>query len=168
MRRYDRDTLRALRDGTLPFDRLHAMLSDHKDPDRFRELLALHQEAVPWDDRILIPYGEHLSVVLKPDGRRVVKCDCGHEFCEVERNWKLEALVHLRDTAEALRELYPAPMHCDPEWMNLREYLCPGCATLLEVEAVPPGYPVVFDFQPDIDGFYRDWLGEPLDAPPSG
>ena len=134
----------------------------------FRAMLALHQEAVAWDDRILIPYGEHLYVVQKPDGRRVVKCDCGHEFCEVERNWKLEALVHLRDTAESLRELYPAPMHCDPEWMNLREYLCPGCATLLEVEAVPPGYPVVFDFQPDIDGFYRDWLGEPLDPAPSG
>lgn len=168
MRRYDTDTLQALLDGTLPFDRLHGMLSDHKDADRFRAMLALHQEAVPWGDRILIPYGEHLYVVQRPDGARIVKCRCGHEFCEVTRNWKLEALVHLRDTEERLRELYPAPMHCDPEWMNLREYLCPGCATLLEVEAVPPGYPVVFDFQPDLDGFYRDWLGEPLDPAPSG
>lgn len=160
MTRYDRETLRQLRAGTLPFERIHAMQSDHKDPRRFRELLALAQESVPWDDRILIPYAEHLYVVEKPDGRRLVKCHCGHEFCEVTRNWKLEALVRVRDTAEKLRELYPAMSACDPEWMNLREFICPGCATLLEVEAVPPGYPVVFDFQPDIDGFTRDWLGE--------
>jgi hypothetical protein len=29
-------------------------------------------------------------------------------------------------------------------------------------EAVPPGYPIVFDFQPDIDGFFAEWL--PADA----
>jgi acetone carboxylase gamma subunit len=45
--------------------------------------------------------------------------------------------------------------------MELREFYCPGCFTLLEVEAVPPGYPVLFDFQPDIEGFY-EWLGLPL------
>jgi acetone carboxylase gamma subunit len=52
-------------------------------------------------------------------------------------------------------------MHSDPEWMELREFYCPGCFALLEVEAVPPGYPVLFDFQPDIDGLY-EWLGLPL------
>ena len=31
-----------------------------------------------------------------------------------------------------------------------------------EVEAVTPGYPVVFDFLPDLEGFYRDWLKKPL------
>ena len=49
-------------------------------------------------------------------------------------------------------------MHCDPEWMELREYFCPACWCLLEVEAVPPGYPVVFDFLPDLETFYREWL----------
>jgi acetone carboxylase gamma subunit len=34
--------------------------------------------------------------------------------------------------------------------------------TQLEVEAVPPGYPVVFDFLPDIDTFYEKWLGKPV------
>jgi acetone carboxylase gamma subunit len=29
----------------------------------------------------------------------------------------------------------------------------------LEVEAVPPGYPVLHEFLPDIEGFYRGWLG---------
>jgi acetone carboxylase, gamma subunit len=50
----------------------------------------------------------------------------------------------------------------DPRWMELREVICPGCTTLLEVEACPPGYPIVHDFQPDLEGFYRDWLGQPL------
>jgi acetone carboxylase gamma subunit len=27
------------------------------------------------------------------------------------------------------------------------------------VEAVPPGYPVIYDFQPDIDAFYEQFLG---------
>jgi acetone carboxylase gamma subunit len=30
------------------------------------------------------------------------------------------------------------------------------------VESVPVGYPVIFDILPDIDSFYRDWLGRPL------
>lgn len=158
VKRYSRDMLRQLREGTLSFDRVHAMLSDHKDPSRFTEMLAIAQESVPWDDRVLLPYTEHLYVVEKADGRRMVKCRCGHEFCDPDQNWKLEALVRVRDTDEQLHELYPSVMASDPEWMNLREYICPGCATLLEVEAVPPGYPIVFDFRPDIDGFYQRWL----------
>jgi len=66
----------------------------------------------------------------------------------------------VRDTDETLREIYPAMMHCDPEWIVLREFYCPGCYTVLEVEAVPPGYPIVHDFQPDLETFYREWLGE--------
>jgi acetone carboxylase gamma subunit len=32
----------------------------------------------------------------------------------------------------------------------------------LEVEAVPRGCPPDFDFLPDLDTFYREWLGRPL------
>jgi acetone carboxylase gamma subunit len=27
---------------------------------------------------------------------------------------------------------------------------------------VPPGYPVMHEFLPDIEGFYRGWLGREL------
>ena len=47
---------------------------------------------------------------------------------------------------------------------EIREFICPGCGTLLEVEAVPPGYPVTFDFLPDLEGFYEQILGRPLPA----
>jgi acetone carboxylase, gamma subunit len=92
----------------------------------------------------------------------VVRCECGHEFCDYRENWKLEALINVRDRVEDLREIYPEKMHGDPDWNVLREFFCPGCKTLLEVEAVPPGYPPVHDFVPDLEGFYEDWLGRPL------
>ena len=58
-----------------------------------------------------------------------------------------------------MQEIYPPGMHADPEWMELREFYCPGCQTLLEIDPVPPGYPLVEDFKPDIDAFYKDWHG---------
>ena len=49
-----------------------------------------------------------------------------------------------------------------PQWMEIREFICPACGTLHEVEACAPGYPIVHDFEPDLEGFYRDWLKQPL------
>ncbi|MDX6672455.1 MAG: acetone carboxylase, gamma subunit [Solirubrobacteraceae bacterium] len=158
----DAQGLRDLVDERLPRGRVRAVQSAHKDPGRFDAYIALLQERVPWDDPIVLPFGEHLHIVAKGPGAFVVKCDCGHEFCSHERNWKLEALVRVRDDVESLREVYPEKMHGDPEWNVLREYFCPGCRAQLEVEAVPPGYPVVHDFVPDLEGFYEEWLGRPL------
>lgn len=159
--RVDKSMLSDLIDERLPRDTVRAIQSSFKDPDRFDTYIELLQERVTWRDRIILPFGEHLYVVVKPDGRRIVKCDCGHEFCEVEHNWKLEALINVRDTDEKLLEVLPRMMQGDPAWSQIREYFCPGCMTQLEVEAVPPGYPVVHDFVPDIDGFYEEWLRRP-------
>ena len=160
--RLDRDTLADLVDEKLARGHLRAIQSAYKDPDRFDQYLALLQERTSWDDPIVLPFGEHLYVVAKSGGSYVVKCDCGHEFCEHTENWKLEALINVRDSDESLREIFPAKMHGDPAWNHLREYFCPGCRTMLEVEAVPPGYPVVHDFVPDLEGFYEVWLGRDL------
>ncbi len=157
----DKETLRDLVDEKLPRGQVRAIQSGFKDADRFDKYLEILQERVSWAEPIVLPSGEHLYVV-KSNGSYRVKCDCGHEFCDYRENWKLEALINVRETAESLREIYPDKMHGDPEWNALREYFCPGCKTLLEVEAVPPGYPVVHDFVPDLEGFYEDWLGRPL------
>ncbi len=159
---YDRETLEKLIDGRLSWPEVKSIMSSFKDPDRFDKYVGILQEKVTWDDRILLPLGLHLYIVEKEDGSRVVKCDCGHEFGDYHENWKLEALVHVRDTEEKLQEVYPPLMHSDPKWIVLREYYCPGCKTQLEVEAVPPGYPVIFDFQPDLETFYREWLGREI------
>ena len=158
----DKDTLRDLVDEKLPRAQVRAIQSGYKDTDRFDKYIALLQERVEWDDPIVLPFGEHLYVVAKPGGSYVIKCDCGNEFCEHTDNWKLEALINVRDSDEALREIYPEKMHGDPAWNVLREYFCPGCHAQLEVEAVPPGYPPVHDFVPDLRGFYEEWLGRPL------
>lgn len=160
--RLDRDTLRDLAEGRLPRSEVRAIQSSHKDPERFDRYLELLQERVEWDEPIVLPFGEHLFIVAKGDGEYVVKCDCGHEFCDHRENWKLEALIHVRDSRESLEEIYPEKMAGDPDWNHLREYFCPGCRTLLEVEAVPPGYPVIHDFLPDLEGFYGEWLGREL------
>jgi acetone carboxylase gamma subunit len=158
----DHDTLRDLVDERLPRSQVRAIQSSYKDPDRFDQYVGLLQERVEWADRIVLPFGEHLFIVAKGDGAYVVKCDCGHEFCDYRENWKLEALINVREDEQALREIYPEKMAGDPQWNHLREFFCPGCRTLLEVEAVPPGYPVIHDFLPDLEGFYSEWLGREL------
>jgi acetone carboxylase gamma subunit len=159
----DKETLRDLVDEKLPRAQVRAIQSSYKDADRFDKYVALLQERVSWDETIVLPFGEHLYIVWKKDpDRYVVKCDCGHEFCDYRENWKLEALIYVRETDAELQEIYPEMMSGDPAWNSIREYICPGCKTLLEVEAVPPGYPVVHDFLPDLEGFYSDWLGRAL------
>ena len=167
------ETLRDLVEERLPRSQVRAIQSSYKDPGRFDQYVALLQERVEWDEPIVLPFGEHLNIVAAggqepPTGgagsgaRYVIKCDCGHEFGDYRENWKLEALINVRDDDESLHEIYPEKMSGDPDWNHLREYFCPGCKTLLEVEAVPPGYPVVHDFLPDLEGFYSEWLGREL------
>lgn len=147
---WSKDVLRDLSDGKLDLSVLLEMQRGDKEEDRFEAMLAVEQEKVSWPERILVPLGEHLYVVQKGD-ERVTKCSCGHEFGDYRQNWKLNAVVYVRDTEESLDEVYPGPRKCDVTWMELREYYCPSCGSMLEIESVPPGYPVVFDFLPDLD-----------------
>ncbi|GEN35352.1 acetone carboxylase subunit gamma [Aneurinibacillus danicus] len=162
---YERKMIEELVDGKLSFRQVHKILSSFKDADRFDQYVSILQERVPYDDKIIMPYGLHLNIVAKETGERIVKCDCGHEFCEYTTNWKLFANVYVRDTEEKIMEVYPKFMGCDPKWMHLREFYCPSCFTMLEVEAVPPGYPFIFDFQPDIEAYYENWLNRPVPTP---
>ncbi len=158
---YDDKIVADLIDGKLDWGKTKEIISNPKDPDRFDQVVRILQEQVPWDEAILLPLAEHLYIVQKAS-ERIVKCDCGHEFGDYRENWKHGARVCVRDTTESLREIYRKLEHCDPDWMELREFFCPGCNALLEVEAVPPGYPVIFDFKPDLKAFYEEVLGRPL------
>ena len=159
---HDKETLRQLKNGEIPHAKAHLMQSHFKDSDRFEKMLEIWQESVEWDDRILMPLAEHLFVVLKPNGKRIIKSTWGYEYCEAHENWKLYAKIYVRDTPRLMNQIYPKMMGADTKWMQLREYYDPISGVLLEVEAVPPGYPIVHEFKPDIDTFYRDWLGKPL------
>lgn len=157
-----KDDLRDLYAGRLAWDKTKAIISGPKDDDRFETAVEVLQEQVSWPERILMPLREHLYVV-DSDGERVVKCDCGHTFGDWRRNWKLSALIIARDDEKSLEEVYPGLRRPDPALCEVREFICPGCGTLLDVESVPVGYPIVFDALPDLDTFYAEWLGQPLD-----
>ncbi len=157
----DISELEKLIDGRLPWPRVQEIMRSPRDPDRFRKWIQILQSRVPWPERILLPLTPYLFIVEK--GReRIVKCRCGHEFGDYRVNWKLHALVYVRDDEEKLGEIYRGRELPDPSWVQLREYYCPGCGAQLEVEAVPRGCPPDFEFLPDLDAFYEEWLGEPL------
>jgi acetone carboxylase gamma subunit len=159
---YDKPTIAQLLDGKLPWESLKAMMSGYKDADRFEKYLSVLQDRVPWRDRILLPLGPHLFIVRKSDGSIVTKSTSGFEFGDYRKNWKLMARMFVRNTHETYREIYAEMTYGEPEWMEMREFYDPINGTLLDVEVVPPGYPILHNFEPDLEGFYREWLGRPV------
>ena len=156
---YPKGVIKDLLEGRLPWQETHQIMSSYKDADRFEKYREIVQEEIDGGDRVVLPIGERL-VIVESREVLVVRCVCGHRFGDYRRNWKLNAQIRVRDSEESLEELYPGRRKCDSRWMEIREFICPGCAAMLEVEAVPPGYPVVFDFLPDLDAFHEHFLGE--------
>jgi acetone carboxylase gamma subunit len=157
-RTLEAETLSDMLDEKLSRRAVKDIQSGYKDPDRFDKWLTVLQARVPYDDQIVLPAGEGLNIV-RSGGELVIRCDCGHDFCAHDQNWKMDAVLNVRADDESMREVYPAMAHADTDWMELREYFCPACARQLEVEAVPPGFPVIHEFLPDVKGFYEGWLG---------
>jgi len=161
--RFSKENLKRLVEGTLHWEEVKkAIRLSPKDSDRFWKYLEVLQEKVPWDDKILLRISDHLYIVAK-DGGRITKCDCGHEFGDYRVNWKLGCQVYVRKTSEEIGEVVTIPeARHNIELVEMREFYCPGCYALLGVEVVPPGYPPVFEMIPDLDSFYREWMGQPL------
>jgi acetone carboxylase gamma subunit len=138
------------------------MLSMPKDAERFEMYLDVLQDKVSFDAKIILPLGPHLYVVQRKDKKWVNMCACGHDFGDHTENWKLNAVVFVRDTEEAMAEVYPSLMAPDPKWQVYREFYCPTCGVMHDVEAPTPWYPVMHDFEPDIETFYKDWVHLPV------
>lgn len=162
MTTYDKNTIAQMLDGKLPWESLKAMMSGYKDTDRFDTYLGVLQDRAPWEDKILLPLGPHLFIVRKKDGSIVTKSSSGYEFGDYRQNWKLQARLFVRRTHEAYQEVYAEMTYGDPDWMEMREFYDPLDGTLLDVEVATPGYPILHNFEPDLEGFYREWLGRPL------
>jgi acetone carboxylase, gamma subunit len=159
-----RELIRQLVDGTIDDDNAERLLKlPRKDKERFFNYLAVLQDRVPWNDRILLRLGDRIYIVAKPTGERIVQCECGHGFGDYRENWKLKCKIRTRKTLAEMSEVYsPAPAVPEPGWQEVREFFCPTCATQHAVEVVAPGYPIMFEMLPDLDRFYRDYLGQPL------
>ena len=161
MAEFHKADIEKLIDGVLPWPATQDMIKSAKDSDRFDKYVESLQARVEFDEKILLPLTPMLFIVAA-DGERVVKCRCGQSFGDYHINWKLSALIHVRDDEASLGEVYKGREMPDPAWTQLREYICPGCGAQLEVEAVPRGCPPDFEFLPDLDTFYEEWLGRPL------
>jgi len=160
-----KENLKLLIDGKLASEEVRKLIQlSPKDRDRFWKYLEVLQERVPWKDKILLRISDHLYIVAKEGGGRVVKCDCGHELGDYRINWKLGCRVYARRTTEEMAEVVSVEEAIpDANLVEIREFYCPGCFALLGVEVVPAGYPVIFEMLPDLDVFYRDWLDRPLE-----
>lgn len=158
-----KENIRQLVEGILPWDTSRALMRmENKDDDRFLKYVEVLQERVSWSEKILVRLAEHLYVVRKNDGARVVKCTCGQEFGDYRINWKLSCRVRVRKTEAELAEVISLDKVIpNPDLVEAREFYCPGCLTQLAVEVVPVGYPVIFEVLPDIDAAYRE-QGHPL------
>ena len=81
---------------------------------------------------------------------------CGRELGPARGNYKEHCLVAARDPRDVHNPGPADPVSGrafgpDPAWVRLVEFYCPGCATQIEVEYLPPGHPLTFDIELDID-----------------
>ncbi len=156
------EVIRALVRRELAWPDLLKLMRQPKSPARFDETIQAYQETVAWKEQILLPLGENLFIVAK-GGRAIIKTAAGAELCAWDENWKMKCRVIVRRTAAELAEVFPVQhMTIDSDLVELREFYCPVSGTLLDVDCVPPCYPVEVDFTPDLQAFYHEWLERPL------
>lgn len=149
MTEYSNDLIEGLLAGALSSEEIQTLQRQDKDPDRFERVIAAEQKRLGWKEPIVMCLQECLYIVELGDGRRIVRCECGNDLGDYRENWKEFALVYERDPRDG--RIYVGPRAADPAWNILREFYCPSCATQLDVEIVPVGYPFVHNFVPDLE-----------------
>ena len=97
---------------------------------------------------------EYLEIDL--DAERWLCRRCGHDINDARGNYKEGLVVYERDPTEIHKpildpEKYDYTYAPDPKWCRIIEFYCPGCATMVENEYLPPGMPLTHDIELDID-----------------
>ena len=136
-------------------------MSAYKDEDRFFKIVAVLQDRVGWKDPILLPVSDHLFICQSGD-ERVTTLRMRPFLRRLSQELEAEGRDHRAQHRGVAARNLSEQRYPDPQWMEIREFICPECGTMHEVEAAAPGYPIVHDFEPDLEGFYREWLGKPL------
>ena len=87
---------------------------------------------------------------------------CNHDIAGAREDYKTGLLVYDRDPREIhkpiLDDSYEFTFAPDPAWCRIVEFYCPGCATQVEVEYLPPGHPLTHDIELDIDALKQRHL----------
>lgn len=115
-----------------------------------------------------VPMTEYLEIDLD---RELWMCRvCNHEVGPARKPYKEGLLVYVRDPREIHAAIldpakYEFTFAPDPKWVQILEFYCPTCATLVEAEYLPPGHPPVVDMEFDIDALKEQWKDrKPLSA----
>jgi len=100
----------------------------------------------------LIRITEHLDIDLEHERWRCNRC--GADLGSAREPWKLGTLIRDRDPREIHFPIGPSKefnFSFDPNWMRIVEFYCPKCAVMIDNEYLPPGHPLTWDIQLDID-----------------
>lgn len=109
-----------------------------------------------------VPMTEYLQIDLE---RELWMCRvCAADLGPARSPYKEGLLVYARDPREIHKpilnpELYEFTFAPDPKWVQILEYYCPKCGTLMEAEYLPPGHPPVNDMEFDLDALKKQWSG---------
>ena len=86
-------------------------------------------------------------VITDSSGKALVQCEkCQYAFCPPTENYKNHALMGEYPPTKA------GPDYPETDRFVLREFYCPGCATMLDVEMCLKDAPFVWDARIKLDG----------------
>ena len=88
---------------------------------------------------------EHLAIYKKGEARLICCTHCGHEYIPHDENPKLQA--RLVELPLSRVEWMANPYNRANDRFVWREFYCPSCAILLDVEIMLKGAPVLWDVQ---------------------
>ena len=109
------------------------------------------RNAMASDEQSRIRVTEYLDLDVQQE--RWLCNRCGHEIGPARENYKKGCLLYDRDPREIHPPLVLAEFNFspDPLWVRIVEIYCPGCGTQIETEYLPPGHPITWDIEIDLD-----------------
>ncbi len=78
---------------------------------------------------------------------------CNRILGPARENYKKGCLLYDRDPREVHTPIVDGQFSFspDPLWVRIVEFYCPGCGTQIETEYLPPGHPITWDIEIDVD-----------------
>ena len=95
----------------------------------------------------MLRLNEQIAVEGEGDGA-VTVCRCGHVLGPAAENYKLHSL--LREGPVQNAGPWVDPHHLGGDRFVCREFFCPGCVTLLDVEIAQRDEPILWDVRLDV------------------
>ena len=94
---------------------------------------------------------EYLDLDL--DGEQWMCNRCARVLGPARESYKKGCLLYDRDPREIHSPILEGQFTFspDPLWVRIIEFYCPGCGTQIETEYLPPGHPISWDIEIDIN-----------------